>query len=257
MSYRVFFSMSTGLAKPITVPAGTVKACQDHVARIERVLGFEQEKYLDNPVHWRSTKPKKGVSDELLCTVAQEHNGWVQWLYGRLGEWSKANKKNPIRDGWHPNNFYRPDTEDAVRFMPGNYGKPVETEKMSQADAATFWHGLVEIKVPVERWSKDFYRDRMEHLYSVMRGAESEGVSFGEKALTPKQAAAVINIFSFIDTNDLQLDVPRGHDYLASSYDGGYDWCITHGAVHPDDGMCCSNKDCDNRQQILEDRKDA
>ena len=41
MSYHVFFALSTGLKNPILVPQGTLKVCQDHVARVERVLGCE------------------------------------------------------------------------------------------------------------------------------------------------------------------------------------------------------------------------
>jgi hypothetical protein len=42
---------------------------------------------------------------------------------------------------------------------------------------------------------------------------------------SPKQAAAVVTLFAeYLDDYDMRLDVPNGHDYLASSYNGGYDW---------------------------------
>ena len=98
--------------------------------------------------------------------------------------------------------------------------------------------------------------ERMEHVYEVLRGHESEGVTFDAKALTPKQAAAVIRMLEpYLDAHDMRLEVPRGYDYLASSDDGGYDWCITHGAVHPADGTCCRNPKCDNRQQRLDEER--
>ena len=90
----------------------------------------------------------------------------------------------------------------------------------------------------------------MEHLYEVMRGRKSEGVTFGEKALTTKQAAAVINIFSpYLDHDDRRLDVPNGYDYLASSYDGGYDWCEKCGAMRPEDADACRKRKCPIRAE--------
>ena len=245
MSYHTFFIFASGLKNPITVPKGTLAACQDHVERVERLLGFEREKYLDNPVHWKSKAPKDGVSDTLLCEVARAHNRWVRWLYHMLGTWSEASKKGePIRDGWWPNQFHR-EHEDAFRLEIGNYGKPIETEELTREGAQTFWHGLVDIPVPVERWTGDYYRERMEHLYEVMRGKENEGVTFDEKPLTPRQAAVVVRIFAtYLDGGDLRLDVPNGYDYLASSSDGGYDWCEKCGPAHPDDSRACRKKGC-------------
>jgi len=256
MSYHTFFTLAAGLKKPIRVPKGTLAACQDHIERVERCLGFETTQYGDNPPHWKSTEPKDDVDDELFCDVASAHNRWVRWLYEKIGEWARTPARKKLTDGWHENHYPRPH-EDRWRLMSGNYGKPVETEVLTPADAQTFWHGLVDIQVPVERWSKDYYIDRMQHLYEVMRGNEREGVNFDAPKLTTKQAAAVINLFSeFLDEHDMRLDVPRGRDYLASSYDGGYDWCDTHGAVSRDDGICCSNKKCDLRQELIQEQSD-
>ena len=47
----VFFSMSTGLKKPIHVKRGTLQDARDAVAFIEEVLGLETTQYLDNPKH--------------------------------------------------------------------------------------------------------------------------------------------------------------------------------------------------------------
>lgn len=256
MSYHTFFTLAAGLKKPIRVPKGTLAACQDHIERVERCLGFETTQYGDNPPHWKSTEPKDDVDDELFCDVASAHNRWVRWLYGKLAEWSRTPKRKKLADGWHTNQWPRP-TDDRWRLMPGNYGKPVETEMLTPDDAQTFWHGLEDIPVPAERWTRNYYVERMQHVYEVMRGAEREGVIFDAPALTTKQAAAVINLFSeFLDEHDMRLDVPRGRDYLASSYDGGYDWCDTHGAVSRDDGICCSNKKCDLRQELIQEQSD-
>lgn len=220
MSYCVFFSMSVGLAKPHTVPKGTLLACQRHVAKVEAVLGLKAEKYLDNPAHWPSFRPSKEIKDEVLCETVRTHNRWVRWLYDRLAEWA-----------------HKPPTG--------------ETEELTPADAQTFWHGLEELEVPFDRWTSDYYRDRMEHAYEVLRGRESEGATFDEKALTPRQAAAVIRVFSeWMDKGDVRLDVPKGCDYLASSADGGYDWCERRGCgpMHPDDAARCRKRKCPLRE---------
>lgn len=261
MSYRVFFDLSSGLAASILVPAGTLAAFQEHVQRVERLLGLETTKYLDNPAHWRTTTPKKGVTDELFCKVASAHNRWVRWVYRLLGDWSQATMEKPPLGGWYENNFRQP-SEESFRFMPNNYGKPpAPPETMTPADAQTFWHGLRQIEVPAERWTSDYYRDRMEHIYEVLRGREHEGVTFDSKGLSPKRAAAVINVFSeFLDSHDLRLDVPNGHDYLASSSDGGYDWCEKCGPAHPDDARVCRRKACpiqdeaEDRRFVLKDK---
>lgn len=245
MSYRVFFSFSVGLKGPMLVPAGTLAALQEHVAYVEQVLGFKTEKYRDNPKHWRNTKPKKDVTDEVFNKVADSHNGWVRWLYHAFGKWQEATTEKPPRGAWYPR-IHPGVGEDAQRFDDNNYGKPPGVpDTLTPEDAATFWHGLTEITVPAERWTREAYVDRMNHVYEVLRGNEHEGVTFDGKALSSKQAAAVIRVFSeYLDGHDCRLDVPNGYDYLASSYDGGYDWCEDCGPCHPDDRSSCRKKAC-------------
>lgn len=247
MSYHVFFALSTGLKNPILVPQGTLKVCQDHVARVERVLGFEVTRYKDNPAYWKSTTPRCGVHDETFCKVAKEHNEWVRWFYGRLCEWCEATPENPPKGAWYAG--FNLDKDP--RLMVDNYGKPSPPpDTLTPEDAQTFWRGLQIIDVPVERWTEDYYRNRMEHLYEVMRGREHEGVTFDERALTPKQAAAVIGLFEeYLDDHDLRLEVPNGCDYLASSSDGGYDWCEKCGPMNPDHVPGCRRKACPLRAE--------
>lgn len=238
MSYAVFFSFSTGLKDAIRVPVGTLASIQQHVRNVTLTLGLCVEKYKDNAPHWvrrlapgskdrwlDATEPSTSISDQDYCEIAQVHNRWLRRLYADLGKW----QKEPVQDG----------------------------EEITPEDAQTFWHGLVDIDVPPARWTGTYYRNRMEHLYEVMRGHEDEGVSFDEDALTPKQAAAVIRLFSeFLDPADLRLDVPKDCDYLASSSDGGYDWCITNGAVLWEDGLCCDDPGCDLHQEWVEDHNE-
>ncbi len=256
MSYHVFFSFSNGLASPILVPAGTLAAFQDHVQLVESLLGFKAEKYRDNPAHWSSTTPKADVSDELFCKVAQKHNSWVRWVYRLLGDWSQAKTEGkPPLGRWLPV-VSRQLADDAFMFSSMNDVDPQPPPvMMTPEDAQSFWHGLQQIYVPAHRWTSNYYRDRMEHVYKVLRGSESEGVTFDCKGLSPKRAAAVINLFSeFLDRYDLRLDVPKGRDQLASSSDGEYDWCEKCGAVDPDDGRACRKKACPIRDEDEERR---
>jgi len=213
MSFHVFFDMSVGLNSSLHVPTSTLDEIRAHIAHVEDVFGLEATQYRDNPPHWKSRTPSKEVTDEVYCEVASEHCAWVRRLYRKFGEWSKT----PITDG----------------------------EELTPEIAKTFWHGLTMIEVPPERWTDDYYRERMEHLYEVMRGRESEGVTFDTKALTEKQAAAVIRIFDqFLDPGDLRLDVPNGYDHLASSSDGGYDWCEKCGPMVWEDVPDCRKRGC-------------
>lgn len=224
MSYHVFFEFSVGLESPIHAPKGTLAKILAHVKEVEESLGFEVEQYKDNPKHWKSTTPPEGVSDKVFCKVAEEHNCFVRWLYDAISNWQES--------------------------------PPVDGETITPEDAVKFWHGLQIIDVPSHRWTSDYYRSRMEALYEVMRGRESEGVTFDEKPLTPRQAAQVINLFSvFLDPDDLRLDVPKDCDYLASSADGGYVWCEKcKGAVTDDHARQCRKRGCPLRDDYGDDR---
>jgi len=200
MSFRVFFSLSTGLKEPITVPKGTLKKILERVALTEKSLGLETEQYRDNPKHWRNTEPKEGVSDKTLCDVAEDHNQFVIWLYHKFEECSQT----PTPDG----------------------------EVITVEDAANFWHGLDLIDVPAHKWDRDYYQARMTALYEAMRGRESEGMIFDSDPLTPEQAGDVINLFAqYLDSDDIRLDVPLGYDLLTADNDGEYTWCEKCGGL--------------------------
>lgn len=134
--------------------------------------------------------------------------------------------------------------------------KPVDDgEELTPEDAKRFWFGLRELSVPVYKWTADYYRDRMEHVYEVLRGREHEGVTLDkemkEKPLTPRQAAAVIRLFSeYLDPADLRLDVPWDCDYLASSSDGGYEWCdMCCRPIAPENIGGCRRRGCPLQQE--------
>jgi len=219
MSFKVFFDLSVGVSKPITVPKGTIAKIKEHINFVETTLGFETEQYGDNPKHWSGTKPKGSTTDEAYCDVAEDHNGFVMRLYDNLARWSEK----PVEDG----------------------------EVLTPEESAKFWYGLCTIVVPVSRWTRDYYVARMEAFYDAMRGRESEGIVFEVESITPEQAAAVINLFaSVIDAYDVRLAVPKGYDHLASFDDGGYEWCSKCGAVTFNHVDRCREEGCPARADL-------
>lgn len=227
MSYDVFFEFSIGLRKTLQAPAGSLAEIKAHVAEVERTLGLKQTS--NGPGHatyWDyATRPDgKSAADmnhDLLCRTVSDHNAWVREIYQIFGEWSK--------------------------------GAPEPSETISPEDAAAFWHGLTELVAPPSRWSSDYYRERMEHVYEVMRGRKDAGVVLGAPSLSPKQAAAVIRIFSeYLPDHDLRLDAPHGKDFLASSSDGGYDWCETccRPMIFDEAVLSCKRRKCALKDEI-------
>jgi len=240
MSYHVFFSLSTGLSTSIQVPKGSKSSILSYVNEVEAKLGLKREKYKDNPVHWdRWNRDLSKIEGKLLCTTVEHHNRWVREWYENFAFW--AEKPFTVGKGYQD--------EGPNRRYPVGWG----SETITPDDAKEFWHGFEMLEVPLGKWTREYYVARMEVLYEVMRGRPSEGITFGTKALTPRQAAEVINLFSeYLDSHDMRLDVPKDRDYLASSYDGGYDWCEKCGAVTPEDGIACRKRKCPLREEYEE-----
>lgn len=213
MSYHVFFGFSTGLAHALRVPLGTRQALIGHVEAIEARLDLKRTRYEDNPLHWDRSGMEK-IADEIVCDAVETHNAWVRRVYAQFEAWARS----PVPDG----------------------------EVLTPQAAEAFWHGLEILSVDPSRWTAEYYRARMASLYEVMRGREDAGVTLDAKALTPRQAAAVIRLFAeFLDRNDLRLDVPAGHDHLAALQDGGYDWCERCGQPKTiEDGLACRRRKC-------------
>ena len=245
MSFAVHFSFSWCLSKPLTVPAGTKAKALSHVNEVERILGLKQvhpgdgniEAYGTNyPAHWDYFgRDFSEIDEDLLCKTVEDHNAWVRFMYERFEEWAKT------------------------PFVPTANIK--ESEELTPEDAREFWHGFETITLDPKFWNRDYYRARMESLYEVMRGRDSEGASWdGNKPLTQQQAGNVIRLFEqFLDPDDMQLEVVQspgrgfnGQDRLASSYDGGYTWCSGddpkhQGCFKPIDYDCigeCRRKNC-------------
>lgn len=214
MPYHTFFLLASGLAASIWTPPGTKAGIMAHIEEVERALGLKRDQYEENPIHWDHwNRDFSQIPDDVLCSTVSDHNNWVRQCYGDFAKWSE---------------------------------KPVENgEEITPQDAEGFWFGFEMLSVPPSRWTEDYYRERMETLYEVMRGRETQGVSFGARPISAKQAAAVVTLFpEFLDTHDIRLDVPNGHDILASSHDGGYEWCEKCGPVDPDDLWKCKKRKC-------------
>lgn len=217
MSERVYFSMSSGLKRSVKAPKGSFSAIMKHVRDVEGTLGIQRETYngVERWDYW--AEPFKttfaGFEDELLCRTVEKHNRWVRWIYGRLAAWADGRDLGP------------------------------QTEEITPEDAVTIWPALHTIDVPPDRWTADYYQSRMDHLYEVMRGREDEGVSFDERALTPKQAGAVVRLFEkYLGVGDLRLEVIKGEDCLSSGED--YTWCTRCGAVSADQADGCRRRKC-------------
>jgi hypothetical protein len=169
MSFAVHFSFSWCLSKPLTVPAGTKAKALSHVNEVERILGLKQvppgegntEAYGPNyPAHWDYFgRDFSKIDEDLLCKTVEDHNAWVRFMYERFEEWAKT------------------------PFVPTAHVK--ESEELTPEDAREFWHGFETITLDSKFWNRDYYRARMESLYEVMRGRDSEGVSWG---VTPFEA---------------------------------------------------------------------
>jgi hypothetical protein len=163
MSYQTFFSFASGLAKPLYCPPGTLAGIMAHVDQVQETLHLKTEQFLNNPPHWMNRRLYDGIDDAIVCETIRRHNEWVRDLHTRFAKWAQA---------------------------------PAEgAEVITPDDAKTFWHALACLEVDPDRWTRDYYRNRMEHLYEVMRGRDNEGVSLDEvKPLTQAQAAAVIGL---------------------------------------------------------------
>lgn len=209
---KAYFQLASGLSKTIRVPVGTCDAIKKHFVQVTETLGLEVVQFKDNSPHWNRYTPPAEIPNYTASNTVFGHNRFVRELYDDLAEWSE----NP----------------------------PKEYEELTPEFAKSIWYGFSMLDLDYDRWIEDVYVDEMEMLFEVMQGSERHGISFGEEALTAKQSAAVISLFSFyFDKDDVRLTLPNDHDYLVTSDD--YHWCPSHGAWHWQD-VEEANYDYDN-----------
>lgn len=243
MSYHVFFSFSTSLAKNMKVPKGTLERITSRIEYTERILGLERtptytpEGEKQRPGwHWHHTEKNmlemaghpadKGVHQYWLLDREREsriasmalavrlHNQEIEWLYNDLRKWSEKEK-------W----------------------KRGEAETITVKQSREFWGGLTMLELPKELWDREHYTDHMDHLHTLLTTGESRGVILDCPPFNPEQTEALI---SLLDGEldqwgfDARFSIPldenlKPYNLIASSYDGGYDWCEKCGPIHSDD----------------------
>lgn len=239
MSVETRFTLTQGLLRPIQVQAGTLAKLEAHKAMIVEIFGLG-----DDPTQWswtirdklrtRSVPASHGLdrvpareddagllTDTHVQEIASAHQRFLELMWARFSD--------PALDG--------------------------ESETITVEQAAEVWPVLtLSIQVPFWRWTAEHYHERMEHAYEVMRGRSSAGEHFDEEALTARQANAVILVFSrWMDTHDIRLEVPVGHDVLKRGDTSGYDWCEHCGAIDEDEtramaSQCERGKECPLRE---------
>lgn len=225
MSVHVYFSMSTGLKTPVTVPEGTHARIKRHIAETIAALSP-----CDGGPLWGRIDPK--VTDEVLCEQAQRHNAFVEELW---------------------------DT-----FFPAKpHTGP--TEQITPEDAQAFWFALRFIEVPIARWTKEHTLQRLAGVYNALRGWEVQGVSLGAKAISIEQASAAVYVVKHLfnlnvgdlDPQAARMWVKRGRktarlewlDELRTNPETDvtqrFDWCERCGAVALDAGnINCPRRKC-------------
>ena len=219
MSYKVYFMFSESLKSTIRIEVGTKDKLWKHFGTVEDFLNENcDSRDKQSLSKWLESGDYETVKKDVLCKNSLHHNFIVRNFYDDLKDWAEKDRSD----------------------------KRLEVfEEFSNDDFQLMLPNLKLMNIPVELWNSEYYRDMMETFYEVMRGRECKGISFDTKKLTEKQASNVIRLFAeFLDGDSLNLDVPKGHDYLASSYDGGYEWCEKCGAITYDDSVDCSRKKC-------------
>jgi hypothetical protein len=198
-SFCVFFTFSSGINEVMKVPVGTCDSILKHVETVTKKGGLKIIKYRDNPYHWESCEPSKDLDNLTVSNLVRNHNSWVERLYINMNLWSKTS--------------------------------PKESEDMTPEFMKSIWYGLSMLRLPICRWSGDFYKEEMQRIFDVMRGEFDIGIDWGETPLTPKQAMGVIHLFEvYLDENDVRLELPDGWtDRLLDADE--YEWCDKCGAI--------------------------
>lgn len=219
MPVRTLFSMVDSFAQDMVVLKGTVERVIQHRDLVENTLGLKRS---ERGSGWDRLIPTKDIGDEAFCDTVSGWNAFVIELFNDLERWTND-----------------PPKED--------------TEVFTVQQSKDLFPFLVIIDVPVERWTKSYFRSQMEMLYAVLRGDDRHELVLGEKAMTASQAGAVINLVShMIDDHGLELAVLRAEDSLVSvsGEDDGIEWCERCGAVRIEDGARCKKKVCPVRDRL-------
>ncbi len=202
----------------IKVPKGTLASYMAWMASVEEHLKVKRdERSSGGDGRWLDESRWGEVDNKTFCEWAGRHNDWVRRFYDNFHLWAETPPTGP-------------------------------TETLTPRKVARFKRIVTSIRVPVGRWSKAYFKARMEHAYEVMRGRENEGTSIGGRPLTVEQAGSVIWLFEgLIMPDELDLAVPKGHDQLCSRDE--YERCDKCGPVYDDDVGACRKRGCPLREE--------
>lgn len=242
MSYHVYFALSTGFTRPQRVPKGTLKGLLDGIQAVEKLLGLKRiptytpegepqqpgwswrnaaadmlahagpKADTSLPQWWLADRERDARISRMGATV-RNHNADVRAFYQDLGVWQKRKWKRG------------------------------ESETITPAQAVEFWGGLQILELPRKLWDEDHFRAYMEHLHTLLTRGSSDGVELDCPPFNPSQAGAILELLEAeIDEwgYDMRFAIPldadlQPYDCIASSVDGGYDWCSKCGPIHSND----------------------
>jgi len=247
MSVETRLMFTDGLLKPIQVKAGALAKIASHREMLTKLFDLG-----DDPRDWSLTIERKlntrGVPSSRLSRVPARDDDVGMLTDDHAHEIAEAHRTF-LDAMWEQ---FRSD-----RKLEG------EIETITVEQAAEFWPLLtLSIEVPFWRWSAEHYHEQMIHAYEVMRGRDSHGEHFDAEPLSIAQAKAVVLVFSrWMDEHDIRLDVPNGHDDLARSDTGEYDWCEHCGAIGGDEvehtaRTCARASECPLRRLFSDDHFD-
>lgn len=241
MSYHIYFSFSSGLQKPIKAPKGTYESILRWIFHTEECCGltrtpsYTPEGEKQRPGwHWSSTE--RSMLDKAGPPVDREQNHW--WLQDRERDERISRISSVVRAH---NDRVRGLYEDITKWQEKKW-KRGEVEKITPKMANEFWGGLTFLDLPRELWTREHFVDHMEHLYVLLSTGSSRGQNLDCPPFDGDQTSALINVFEDeLDQwgFDCRFEVPldenlKRYDFLASSYDGGYDWCEDCGPIYSD-----------------------
>lgn len=206
---HIFFAFSEGLKQDIYVSKKTIEYVMHKVGLqmdtldISDIAEIPDMSSLERFAEKHFEQGHRG--DEAICEFASEQCKLVEMAYDMV------QKATP-----------EPTTEN--------------TALLTQGDFKAILPMLKQVDVPIERWSKDYHRERMDEVYEILRGRPTDKVSWEIPPLTEEQAAGVvwlIDVVLGVDRHQNDLAVCKGQDHISDTNE--YHWCEKCGAVDYDD----------------------
>jgi hypothetical protein len=208
MAIDIMFTFSYGLKEPLRVPREDFEYIERNLASIRENLDIEislpDGKYMESFVlgHF----PDDDDGNDALCDFV-----------GGLASFT-IHVDNILRKA-HEN----PCTGDCVT--------------MSKEYSQVLFPLLRTIRVPFDRWTKEYHVKQMNAVYETLRGRKGlDGVTMDCKPFDEKQAAYFVWLMDVVfefDRWDNDLSLPVGGDSLLENDE--YYWCENCGAVEWED----------------------